>query len=277
MTIRDEFEKPTFGYIDIGSAVCFLADLESVPQHHVAKWLLNRGAHKALRTYDTEQSHTDPYAFGLAELQANAANERVATTLILEAVMQHDYLWVDHADANLSDVDSRLRWERDEFWRFVINNGVTVDADRFEDPRDVPAFLRCTTDTAPATRIDHYDTATGRLRSLQRELATLTQVLQEANTKVLRLQEQLQIQSDIADELDDVDGDNHGRQRERRRWSDEQLGELLAQQRSGMKVVDIAKVHGVSPQRISYLLSQAKSVESQKSPQLSNVWSIRKQ
>lgn len=276
MTIRDEFEKPTYGYIDIGSAVCFLADLESVPQHHVAKWLLNKGAHKALRTYDTEQAHTDPYAFGLAELRSDAVNERVTTSLILEAVMQHDYLWIDHADAELSDVDSRLRWERDEFWRFVIDNGVIVDADRFEDPRDAPAFLRRTSDAAPAAPTDDQVTAMGRLRSLQRELATLTQALQEANTKVLRLREQLQIQSDIADELDDVDGDNHGRQRERRRWSDEQLGELLAQQRSGMKVVDIAKAHGVSPQRISYLLSQAKSVESQKAPQISNVWSVRK-
>ncbi|MCY1226896.1 hypothetical protein D9M68_94170 [compost metagenome] len=277
MSLRDEYEKPTHGYLDIGSAVCFLAGLERVPQHHTAKWLLARRAHETLRTYDTEKCNSDPYAFGLAELSPNELNEQVNTRRILEAVMQHDYLWVDHANTELLEVDSRLRWDRDEFWRFVVDNGVAVEPDSFEDERDAPTFLR--RDNAPALSPHRgpHGSPLRELQAVQRELAALTRALQEVSAKVSRLHEQLQSTAfaDEAEECDESCDGSDERSRERRRWSDEELAELLQLHRSGMTMAEIGRKHGVTGQRISFLLSQARTQESAKAPPISNIWPLR--
>lgn len=159
MGIREEYEQSLGEYIEYGRAVALLSQIEDVSFSFSASWLIKRDAHQRLRCY----KRADPISVAVHPMleRGKAPSDRPPVFVeysppksaddlvitdgpfdILYAMEQCDHLWWDFVGWSQRDTDANQRWKRDEFWQFVIDEGVAVTANDFEDPTDCPFFLR---------------------------------------------------------------------------------------------------------------------------------------
>ncbi|WP_186134951.1 hypothetical protein [Burkholderia gladioli] len=157
MGIREEYERRRGEYIEYGRAVALLSKNEGVSFSITANWLIERRVHEILPCYVrskmrhpqlVDAAKVDPERIpSLDEYvphvprQGSAAPTSDGPLDILSAIVHGDNLWWDWIGAIQRSVDENQRWKRDEFWKFVMDHGVAIDAATFEESSDCPTFL----------------------------------------------------------------------------------------------------------------------------------------
>ncbi|MCF1367334.1 hypothetical protein LH704_11770 [Burkholderia cenocepacia] len=157
MGIREEYERRLGEYLEYGRAVALLAKNERVSFSDAAKWLIEQRVQDAIPCYIRSKvqspklldvAHTerpdvparDAYVPHVPRLE-HAVPASNGPLDILTAIARGDDLWWDWIGMAQRAVDENQRWKRDDFWRFVTERGVEIDASTFEDPADCPTFL----------------------------------------------------------------------------------------------------------------------------------------
>ncbi|QTO42169.1 hypothetical protein [Burkholderia latens] len=157
MGIREEYERRRGEYIEYGRAVAMLAKIERVSFSNAANWLIEQAIHEGIPCYIRAQPRNPESRDSSASEHADvpALNEFVAHTPsnenpaplsdgpldILTAIVRGDNLWWDWVGFMQKSIDENQRWKRDEFWAFVMDRGIRVESNAFEDSADCPTFL----------------------------------------------------------------------------------------------------------------------------------------
>jgi len=140
--LRAFFEDNQGAYIEFSRAAYLLASVEGISFAQAAAWLIKSNAHISLRVFELkEDAKSGLPRFDLFEQTRPDDEFGFGPLSVLYAIRTVDDLWVDIVGILQRAANDRLRWERDEFWRFVIGNGVDVGANSFAFRQDCPTFL----------------------------------------------------------------------------------------------------------------------------------------
>jgi len=141
--LRGLFDENQGAYIEFSRAAFMLSVIEQVRFSEAAAWLIERRAHASLQTF--EKKHEDKSGLPIFEpfQPTNFDSEFSYGPLsVLYAIRVADDHWIEYVGAIQREANDRLRWKRDDFWRFVIDSGAAnVTASSFSVRRDCPTFL----------------------------------------------------------------------------------------------------------------------------------------
>lgn len=266
MGINDEYNRVAIEYVSLTSALELLATAEEVPEDFAARWLLEKEAHLHLTFYDPQSETPTPYGIGFGAFTGSPEFPEITPETVLRAFAE---LGSNHpVDEASYSIGNRLRFGKDEFWRFALDHGADITVEwfsRFTNDDDVPSFWL---DDWHAVRSRENNTAThalySRLQAMELEVKRLTHELAAASSQVATLRDQL---SDASVQRNTATQGSQPRilrspgSRNGRHWTRQDLQVLLDARREGAKVAELATSYGVTPQRISTLLKKAESQE----------------
>jgi hypothetical protein len=186
MGIRNDLLRGVKPGISLAEALDWLSSFENVTIPQVARWLQD---HDVVRQLGPVRLDWDTTEFGPIRRDPVSDKDRGAILGLLRSGLDAAANYpTGEIDRKTMKLWQTIGWLRDDFWQFVVDQGVQLHADMFSDPDQCPTFLQESNPSTPgdaaapsAASTNSRDPELGQRErgSLQKQIAALALLLAE--------------------------------------------------------------------------------------------------